>query len=153
TLLARLQELQARQESLPAELQTTRERRAVAESTWQDNQESTVKAQAALEATQQRRDETYQRFLVRLDAYPVELLATLKQQIEHQSALEGAQSILDTPLEQQEEAYHRCKTDLEMHKEYEQNALIEIVHEVNNLLHEYGPHYDEQGIIRFQNAE
>ncbi len=153
TLLARLQELQARQKSLPEELQTTKERHAVAENTWQTNQENATNAQAVLEIAQQRRDETSQHFMTRLDAYPVELLVALKQRLAHQSALEVAQNVLDIPLEPQEESYLKRKTEMEAHREREQNALIKIVHEVNNLLHEYGPQYDEQGIIRFQNAD
>src|SRR5258708_3649391 len=120
---------------------------------WQAQQENEGNAQAILEATQRRCHETYQRFLTRLDTYPVELLVTLKQRIERQAPLEIAQSMLDIPLEAQEEIYHQRKTELEGHREREQNALIKIVYEVNNLLHENGPQYDEQGIVRFQNAD
>src|SRR6266851_2262769 len=152
-LLVQLQAWQARQETLPEELQAIKERRAVVHETWQTNQQNEGNAQAILEATQRRCHETYQRFLTRLDAYPVELLVTLKQRIERQAPLEMAQSMLDIPLEAQEEIYHQRKTELEGHREREQNALIKIVYEVNNLLHEYGPQYDEQGIVRFQNAD
>ncbi|HEX7733734.1 MAG TPA: SbcC/MukB-like Walker B domain-containing protein [Ktedonobacteraceae bacterium] len=153
SLLERLQALQARQQSLPEELQTARERRAVAENALQTCQENEEGVLAAFEVAWRLCDESYQRFLARLDAYPVELLVSLKQREEHQAPLELAQGVLATPLEAREELYHQRKTELEGHREREQNALITIVHEVNNLLHEYAPQYDEQGIIRFQNAE
>lgn len=153
TLLQRLQTLQRRQQDLPTELQTAREKRVAAETTRESNLENALRAQAALEESQQRRDETYQRFLARFDIYPVELLAALKPRFSSQPPLEIAQSILEAPLEPQEEDYHRRKSDLEKKREIEQNTLNTIVYEVNNLLHEYAPHYDEQGIIRFQNAE
>ncbi|HEU5198099.1 MAG TPA: hypothetical protein VFU32_00605, partial [Ktedonobacterales bacterium] len=70
-LLGQLQALQARQNSLPEDLQKAREQRAKAEQTRDINQEEYVKALDALKITQQQRNEANNYFLALLDAYPV----------------------------------------------------------------------------------
>ena len=74
-LLGQLQTLQARQNSLPEDLQKAREQRAKAEQTRDINREEYAKALDALKITQQQCDEANSYFLTLLDAYPVAVLA------------------------------------------------------------------------------
>ncbi|HEU5198659.1 MAG TPA: SbcC/MukB-like Walker B domain-containing protein, partial [Ktedonobacterales bacterium] len=56
-------------------------------------------------------------------------------------------------LEPQEDAYLARKKELESQERSAASVLFQLFSEVLNLLHEYGPQFDEQGIIRFLNAE
>ncbi|HET8841479.1 MAG TPA: SbcC/MukB-like Walker B domain-containing protein, partial [Ktedonobacteraceae bacterium] len=153
SLIERLQRLQKRSESLPGTLQTARDRHTSAQNALESSQGLQEVAQSTFEKAQRRYDEMQQRFLVQLEAYPVEVLLVLKMKPASQTSLEQAKSLLESPAEMEEEEYTRQKTTLEDRRRIEQNNLLTIAHEVNNRLHDYGPQPDEQGIIRFQNAE
>ncbi|HLZ57875.1 MAG TPA: SbcC/MukB-like Walker B domain-containing protein [Ktedonosporobacter sp.] len=153
SLLASIQKLQERQNSLPEELRKIREQRAKAEGTWEGSQDDYEGAQEAYAKAQQQCDETYQRFLVQFEAYPVEMLSAVKQRMSTKPRLDTAQDVLAEPLEANDDAYIQRKNTLEVHKNREENELFKLASEVNNLLHEYGPQYDDQGIIRFVNVE
>jgi hypothetical protein len=151
-LLGQLQTLQARQNSLPEDLQKAREQRAKAEQTRDINREEYVKALDALKMTQQQCDDANGAFLALLNAYPVAALAD-GDHIEVKTSQETALNLLIEPLEPQEEAYLARRKELESQENVAENELFQIFSEVINLLHEYGPQFDEQGIIHFLNAE
>jgi hypothetical protein len=151
-LLGQLQALQARQNSLPEELQKAREQRARAEQTRDINQEDYARALDALKITQQQRDEANNSFLMLLNAYPLALAAD-SGNLDGQTSLATAEHLLAEPLEPQEEAYLAREKEVEIQQNIAENELFQIFSEVINLLHAYGPQFDEQGIIRFLNAE
>jgi Putative exonuclease SbcCD, C subunit len=151
-LLGQLRTLQARENSLPEDLQKAREQRAKAEQTYDINREEYAKALDALKIAQQQCEDANAYFLTLLDAYPVATLADGKR-AGMQTSREAAQNLLAEPLDPQEEAYLARKKELESQERNAENELFQLYSEVINLLHEYGPHFDEQGIIRFLNAE
>jgi archaellum component FlaC len=152
-LVERLQRLQKRSEELPGALQTARERHTNAKEALKNSQGLQEPTQSALEKAQRRHNDMQQRFLAQFEVYPVDILLTLKLSAASQTALEQAKTLLEFPLEMEEETYTEQKTNLEDCRRREQNDLLTIAHEVNNRLHDYGPQPDEQGIIRFQNAD
>ncbi|HEU5228301.1 MAG TPA: SbcC/MukB-like Walker B domain-containing protein, partial [Ktedonobacteraceae bacterium] len=152
-LLSQLQGLQTRQSELPTELQKIREQRTKAEISLETSSEEYTKAQEAQTNAQQQRNDTYERFYALLRSYPVEMLANVQQQLSTKTSLEVAQDLLVQPLELQEGVYLARKQELEKRERDAENALYQVYSEVLNLLHEYGPQVDEQGIIRFLNAE
>lgn len=103
-LLGQLQTLQARQNSLPEDLQKAREQRAKAEQTRDINREEYAKALDSLKITQQQCNDANSYFLMLLNAYPVAMVADGKP-IGMKTSQEIAQSLLAEPLEPQEEAY------------------------------------------------
>ena len=153
TLLSQLQGLQTRQNKLPEELQKTREQRTRVESNLENSDTEYTKAQEVRDNTQQQCNDSYQNFFTLLQSYPVEMLAETQQQLSTKTSLETAQAFLIQPLEPQEEVYLARKNELEKHVNVVQSELYRIYSEVINLLHEYGPQVDEQGIIRFLNAD
>ncbi len=151
-LLDQLQTLQARQNSLPEDLQKAREQRAKAEQTRDINREEYARALDTLKSAQQQCDTANSSFLILLNAYPLALAAD-GGGLDKQTSLATAQHLLVEPLEPQEEAYLARKKEMEPQQKIAENELFQIFGEVINLLHAYGPQFDEHGIIRFLNAE
>jgi hypothetical protein len=151
-LLGQLQTLQARQNSLPEDIQKAREQRAKAEQTRDINREEYAKALNALNLSQQQCTAANSYFLTLLNAYPVAVQA-FGEHMDVKTSQETAQNLLAEPLEPQEEAYLARKKELESQERNAENELFQLYSEVINLLHAYGPQVDEQGIIRFLNAE
>ncbi len=153
SLIVRLQRLQERATKLPGEWQSARDRQTAAEQVRDTNLRNQDTVQMALTQAQQRVEGTQQRFLTQLGMYPVDVLLTLQAHEELQPPLELARTILASFLEMQEEAYNQQKTELEDRSRKEQHTLLTIANNIENHLHDYGPRPDEQGIIRFQNAD
>lgn len=152
-LLSQLQGFQTRQNDLPEELQKTRDQATRAESSLEGNRAEYARAQEVQVSTQQQCSTAYEQFLASLHIYPVEMLAEKQRQMSAKTGMEIAQDMLIQPLEQQEVDYLVRKKELESRERTVQNALYQVFSEVINLLHEYGPYVDEQGRIRFLNAE
>jgi hypothetical protein len=152
-LLAQLEGFQTRLSNLPEELQKTREQRTRAESNLENSDADYTKAQEVRDTTQRQCTDSYNDFFSLLQSYPVEMLLDTQQQLNTKTSLETVQAFLIQPLEPQEEDYLTRKNELERYANVVQSDLYRIYSEVINLLHEYGPQVDEQGIIRFVNAE
>ncbi|HLI05565.1 MAG TPA: SbcC/MukB-like Walker B domain-containing protein [Ktedonobacteraceae bacterium] len=152
-LLASQQQLQARQKSLPEELRKAQEQRAKSQGIIESKREEHTNALLEDEQARKLCDSAYQYLLVQLDTYPTEMLIAIKQQLNIKPRLAIAQDVLGEPLAPEEDAYQAMKSRLERHAAEEQNTLFKTASEVNNLLHEYGPQFDELGIIRFLNAD
>lgn len=150
-LLARQQDLLARQGSLPADLQKARDQRTQAEATITNKQEEYAGALAADEQARFVCEDTYGNLLAQFDLYPTEMLLAIKQQLNIKPRQAIAQDVLGERMEK--DTYYQVKSDLEKHLNEEQNTLFRIVSEVNSTLHAYGPQFDKLGIIRFLNAE
>ncbi|GCE30206.1 hypothetical protein KDA_56900 [Dictyobacter alpinus] len=152
-LLSQLHELQTRHSELPDELQKLREQRTRAESNLENSSAEYTKAQEVRTINQQRCNDAYEHFLYLLHAYPVEMLAHTDQQIEATTGFEAAQEFLIEPLGSQEEVYLARRNELQKHEHTVQSELYRVYSEVINRLHEYSPQVDDQGIIRFANAD
>jgi hypothetical protein len=152
-LLASQQQLQARQSSLPEDLRKAQEQRAKSEGIVESKREEHTNARAEDEQARKLCDSAYQHLLAQLDTYPTEMLIAIKQQLNIKPRLMVAQDVLAEPLAPEEDAYQAMKSRLERHAAEEQNKLFKTASEVNNLLHEYGPQFDDLGIIRFLNAD
>ncbi|SRR5579885_2378218 len=150
-LLARQEDLLARQNSLPANLQEERDRRTQAEVTLANKQEEYAGALAVDKQARFVCEDTYGNLLAQFDLYPTEMLLAIKQQLNIKPHQTIAQDVLGERIEK--DTYYQVKSDLEKHLNEEQNKLFRIVSEVNSTLHAYGPQFDELGIIRFLNAE
>lgn len=151
-LARQLEYLLARQNDLPEELQHARTRIEVLQGSTETQQESYQTAQSSYTQLQHVSDESYQYLLARMEMYPVEMLNAIKQEMALKTPPEIAQSVLAEPLAAPEESYTQ-QSKLEGNRNKAQNALYQITSEVNNLLHDYGPRYDEQGIIHFVNVD
>jgi hypothetical protein len=151
-LVQQLEHFLARQSKLPEELQQTRTRIDVLQNTLETQQESYEKAQADYTQANQQSEASFQYLLARMEMYPVEMLMAIKQEGTQKTSLETAQAVLAEPLEPPENSYLQ-KSKLESNRTKAQNSLYQIASEVNNLLHDYGPRYDEHGIIHFINVD
>jgi hypothetical protein len=153
TILEQLQHFKKRFDAIPAEKQGHNEKRAVTENqldTHRTNHEQTIKE---YEQAQKRCERLYQNLLIHLDAYPIDMLSEIYQQIATKGQAEIAQNVLAEPFESEESASLRQRDRLNKRQTDSQNDLFIIFSEVNNRLHAYAPYADEQGIFRFSNAE
>jgi hypothetical protein len=150
TLLASQQDLQARQRTLPKDLQKARDQRVQAETLVASKQEEFSRASLADEQARQVCDDTYGHLLAQFDTYPTEMLLSIQQQSNIKVRPAIAQDVLGAPFEK--ETSYQVKSELEKHLNEEQNQLFKVVSEVNSILHAYGPQFDQSGIIRFLNA-
>jgi hypothetical protein len=153
-MLQQLTSWKTRQLSLPKDLQAARTDQTRAETTQESQQQSNREAQAKLSKAQQRRDATLAQFRHILTFYPVEILADILSNIKDDT-IDSASlyRLIGEPVEPTEDAYTVLKDALTTREGRARNELSQAFVEVSSLLHEYGPHLDDSGIIRFTNAE
>jgi hypothetical protein len=153
-LVQQLAGWQARQLDLPNELEEAHREETRAQAAMESHQESYRQALEVQGRIERMSTTHLERFRALLTAYPVEELIEISTQFtENDPPLELLTAALGRSMETGEEAYILLKGDLEKEVELTRNALSQSFVEVNSLLHEYGPHLDAQGVVRFTNAE
>ena len=153
TLLSQLTQWRTRQQQLPQELQEAHNDRTRAQTNLENNQGEYIKAVDVYDQATKHADTTYDQFCALLVAYPVEMLIDLHAQLADKTRLEITQRVLSDKLEPGEEAYQLLKEKLEERENEARNELSQEFIQVSSLLHAYGPHFDDQGIMRFTHAE
>ena len=154
TLQEQLTNWKVRLRKLPQELQVACSDVTRTETIMEGHRESYTN----LSAEQNRLDDQYKNslhtFRTFLSAYPVEMLLDIQKQIA-ESGMDPKflQMVLRHTLEAGIEAYNALKAELEKYLTKTHSDLLNAFTEVNSLLHEYGPHFDEEDIVRFTNAD
>ncbi|MBA2394862.1 MAG: hypothetical protein H0V70_19215 [Ktedonobacteraceae bacterium] len=154
TMIQQLTTWKARQRTLPEDLKTARTDETRSQGALENYQKGYAEALTIQSQAEKRSTLISQQFRLLLTSYPVELLADVQTQMAESSvSSELLQQVLGRTLEPGENAYTLFKNELEKNEAKTRNGLSQSFIEVNSLLHEYGPHYDEAGVVRFTNAE
>jgi hypothetical protein len=154
TLQEQLTSWKLRQSKLPQDLRTATTDAARVESALEGYQTNNRTALVEQSQVEKQYENCLQAFHALLCAYPVEMLIDTQKQIEERGmSPKLLQIVLGQDLEAGADAYNMLKGDLEKSIIKTSNELSSAFIEVNSLLHEYGPHFDEAGIVHFTNAE
>jgi hypothetical protein len=153
TMLKQLTTWKTRQLSLPEDLKTARADQTRAEATRENQQQNYREALEKQRQAEQRCNATLEQFRHILTFYPVEILADIRSNIRDTVDSESLYRLIGERVEPTEDAYTVLKNALATGEVTSGHKLSEAFVEVSSLLHEYGPHFDEAGIIRFTNAE
>ncbi len=143
-----------RQSQLPQELKEAATGEGRAQSALDEYHRNHDEALTAQGQVQKEYGSRLQGFQALLSDYPVEMLIDARQQIEEKGVTSKIlQQVLGQELGTGAEAYTRLKSSLEQSITKTGRELSNAFIEVSSLLHEYGPHFDEAGVVRFTNAE
>jgi hypothetical protein len=153
-MLKQLTAWKTRQLSLPEDLKTARTDQTRAEAMRENQQNAYGEALEKQRHAEQHNSATLEQFRHILTFYPVEILADIRSNIQDSSVdTESLYRLIGEQVEPTEDAYTVLKNTLMTGEATAGHKLSEAFVEVSSLLHEYGPHFDESGIIRFTNAE
>jgi DNA repair exonuclease SbcCD ATPase subunit len=143
-----------RQSKLPQDLQAARDNVTRTGTILEGHRGSYTNLSTEQNQLEKQYENNLQTFRALLSSYPVEMLLDIQRQIA-ESAMHPKclQLVLRQALEAGIEAYNALKAELEKSLTKTHSDLLNAFTEVNSLLHEYGPHFDEADIVRFTNAD
>ncbi len=154
TLQQELATWKSRQESLPREVMAATTDAIRAQSALETHSTHYTEALTDQKRAEKQHTNSLQTFTTLLSDYPVEMLLDIQKQLETSPMRpQMLQQVLGQELEQGVDAYDKLKGNLERSISRTGTELSSAFVEVNSLLHEYGPHFDEAGVVRFTNAE
>ncbi len=143
-----------RQSKLPQDLQTARDDVTRTGTILEGNRGSYTNLLTEQNQLEKQYENNLRTFHTILSSYPVEMLLDVQRQIADSAmSPKFLQLVLGQALEAGVEAYNTLKAELEKSITKTRSELSNAFTEVNSLLHEYGPHFDDADIVRFTNAD
>lgn len=143
-----------RQSKLPHDLQIARNDVTRTGTILEGHRDSYTSLSTEQDQLEKQYENSLQTFHAFLSSYPVEMLLDIQKQITESSMHpKFLQMVLRQTLAAGTDAYNTLKAEIEKSLTKAHSNLLNAFTEVNSLLHEYGPHFDDADIVRFTNAD